>query len=197
MASIKLTDLETSGDMAITNIATSEAGVGPMKKFTFADMKMDLEIGEVLTNIPIGNTKNKRDARALYDVEAIKSSVENIFNTTPGEKILNPTLGIDLKKFLFSPMTERTARDIANTIVRGLNRQEPRVTVTKISVHGARDENTYYITFVLGLPHLKAAEIIADGKLNSSGFSFVANNEAFQIKKIEYRDSTWDFDQEN
>ena len=43
--------------------------------------------------------KNTQDLKIDYDEKAIYNSIRNIFNTKKGQKILNPTFGLDLEQY--------------------------------------------------------------------------------------------------
>ena len=161
--------------------------------FKFADVKLDLSIGDIITNFPIDQRKVTNDAQMLVDEEAIKQSVSNIFNTIPGQKLLNPYIGLDLKRFLFSPITESTGHDIALAILEGLVEQEPRISVKDISIEGVIAQSTYYISFSILFPMLKNTEIKTSGKLNSTGFILTSSNKAWENKGRQVRDRYWDF----
>jgi len=159
----------------------------------WSDIKMDMEIGDIITNFPTDQPINQADAQWLLDEEAVKQSVKNIFNTTPGEKLLNPLLGLDLKQFLFSPITERTANNIGRMIVEGLVEQEPRIAVKKIKVEGVISHEAYYISFVVVFPNLESRSVNIDGTLNSDGFSLTSENREYQPKPRNVRDRYWNF----
>jgi phage baseplate assembly protein W len=53
------------------------------------------------------------DVQRDVDVEAIFNSIENIVLTTQGERRMLPTFASNLKRLLFEPIDETTARLIA------------------------------------------------------------------------------------
>ena len=161
--------------------------------FLWTDIKLDLEVGDILTNFPVDQKNVNIDAVSLIDEAAVKNSIQNIFNTIPGQKLLNPHLGLDLKRFLFSPITEETGRRIAESIVEGLVRQEPRVGVKNIKVEGVISEETYYVSFLILFPAIKNKEVTIAGKLNSSGFKLTSENQQWESKQRQVRDRYWNF----
>ena len=64
--------------------------VVPEDSYTFKDIKLDLELGQLYGNAPVDKSLNLTDVADLRDVHAVIQSVANIFNTRPGEKLLNP-----------------------------------------------------------------------------------------------------------
>ena len=146
--------------------------VVPEDSYTFKDIKLDLELGQLYGNAPVDKSLNLTDVTDLRDVHAVIQSVANIFNTRPGEKLLNPYLGIDLTKFLFDPITVQTADLIARTILSGLQAQEPRITITKLSVTGIVPQNEYHISFIIDFPKLSMSKVEFNGLVGTDGFRF-------------------------
>lgn len=171
MASIKLDKL------GITTPHSTDDNVNPTvvpeELYTYKDIKLDIEIGSSNVNLPANQPKNNTDITDIRDLGAIKQSIENIFNTTPGEKILNPHLGMNLARFLFDPITRETGELLARQILVGLSRQEPRISVTGIKVVGDIPSNTYNIGFVITIPNLSDERVTVGGVLDEKGFNFV------------------------
>jgi phage baseplate assembly protein W len=65
---------------------------------------------------------------------AIKQSLFNILHTTPGDRQLNPDFGCNIKRFLFDPFDEDTARRIGNSIKSALTVYEKRIQIQSIRV---------------------------------------------------------------
>lgn len=162
MASIKLTSI--SPDKNVANTLN--------QKYLYKDLFLDLE-NRVYYNTPIAKQHNLNDVQALYDVNAIKSSITNIFLTSPGQKVLNPEFGIDLRRFLFEPITESNAYFIRTDITRNLPRQEPRIIVTGVSVIANIDDQQYDITLQIDIPQLNVTGLSIRGNLNSNGYTIV------------------------
>ena len=146
--------------------------VTPEDTYIFKDIKLDLELGELYGNAPAGKPANLTDIRDIRDIRAIQQSISNIFNTRPGEKLLNPYLGIDLSKFLFDPITEQGADLIARTILKGLQAQEPRITITKLGVTGDVPQSEYHIKFIIDFLDLDAGKVEFNGTVSTDGFKF-------------------------
>lgn len=129
MASITLKNLDKTG------VARSTA--------TYTDLHLDI------VGFPLGAV---RDILADNDLDAIKNSLSNLFNTIPGQKLLDPTYGLNLLQFLFEPVTTHTANIIGETILSGISKYEPRVTVDRIRVSGDAEKNEYNITMTIRVP---------------------------------------------
>jgi phage baseplate assembly protein W len=80
------------------------------------------------------NSANSKDIVVDTNVEAIKNSIRNIFNTRPGEKVLNPEFGCSLEKYLFDAVSNLGAQAIGDDISTALATFEPRVTLIKLYV---------------------------------------------------------------
>jgi phage baseplate assembly protein W len=128
------------------------------KNYTYSDLHLDF------TN-PIS-----KDLTSDYDVAAVKNSLTNLFNTIPGQNLLNPIYGLNLVRFLFEPLNEVNGRLIGNAIVEGITTFEPRVIIRTVDVEVNEDEQTYYITLNILIPILDA-EIEIPGTLSKTGFT--------------------------
>lgn len=166
MASINLNNLKGSDKTSIDK-RSKEAN---KETYVYKDIDMDLKIGFVNTNKIANINEITADIKTINDIKAIVQSIKNILNTIPGQKLLNPYLGIDLRKFLFDPVTENTSEEIARTIINGLPRQEPRIILNNISVNGYADEQKYEIQFAITIPYLNNNRVTFNGVLNSDGF---------------------------
>ena len=119
MGSIVFTDLKNTGK--------TDSG------YTYTDLHLDVMEANVYTNSGKRVIKS-RDIRVDYDEEAIRNSIVNIFTTMPGQRFLIPTFGINLKQYLFEPVNKQTGQRIGETILKGIEDWEPRVTVDLITV---------------------------------------------------------------
>lgn len=127
------------------------------KEFTYSDLHLDF------TN-PIS-----KDITADFDVAAVKNSLINLFNTVPGQNLLNPEYGLNLVQYLFEPINETNGRIIGNAIVDGITTYEPRVIIRTIDVETDEEEQTYYITLNILVPILNT-ELQIPGTLSKTGF---------------------------
>ena len=114
----------------------------------------------------------QRDIVADYDEAAIKNSLVNLFNTLPGQNLLNPVYGLNLLQYVFEPASDINAQRIGETILKGVSTYEPRVTVTNIHVNVDIDEQLYTITLSIAIPQLNK-NITIPGMLNKEGYSLI------------------------
>ena len=73
-------------------------------------------------------------------LDSIKVNLKNLLNTELGERVMQPTLGIKLKRFLFEPFNEDVVTGIQQSITDTLNYWMPFVQVNDIQVN--MSENT-------------------------------------------------------
>lgn len=150
MGSIKLDNLRNTGKV--------DTG------YTYKDVRLDIEEANVSNLIGSDRIADK-DIKVSYDVEAIMNSLNNIFKTIPGERFLVPEFGINLKPYIFRPITESIANRIGNDIVRGIERWEPRVIVDRVSVVGRPELHEYEVDIRLTIISMKR-QVSFNGVLN-------------------------------
>lgn len=143
----------------------------PSKNFLYKDLHLDLQV-KYTVNANFNQTPEIRDFLSDFDLNAIKNSLKNLFLTIPGQKILNPTFGLDLRQFLFEQITTSNEKEIERVIYGEISIYEPRVTVTQVKVVGIPDAQEYDITITLNVPSLNINNIQLKGALSSAGFNY-------------------------
>lgn len=138
---------------------------------TYTDISMDARVNNLSTPGNLYKPKNSNDIEISKDSLAIMNSLTNIFNTTPGQKVLNPEFGLDLKRFLFEPLTDFTSQRIAETILDGLTRWEPRVEIVNINVLKDIDNWQFEISLTLSIPSVNNSVISFTGILSQEQFT--------------------------
>jgi phage baseplate assembly protein W len=118
--------------------------------FSYSDLSLDFELSSDINNTPVNRTDSKKDVKLLYDEDAIYQSVKNVFNTIPGQKILNPEFGLDLRLPLY----------------------EPRVIVNEVNIVGRPSQNEYFIELSITIPTLNNKDQIVKGVLDTQGFRY-------------------------
>jgi phage baseplate assembly protein W len=74
--------------------------------------------------------------------DQIKSNLVNLLLTDIGERVMNPTFGCDLKRFIFEGITEENSSLIVESVTNSINIFVPEVTVTNITVNPNTDYNS-------------------------------------------------------
>ena len=159
MALIKISDVSVDN----ADNAALEAG------YRYKDLFLDLETS-VYYNQQYNKDSILKDVQGLFDISSIKNSIANIFLTSPGQKILNPTFGIDLRRYLFDPVSEFISHQIKIEIRNNLPIQEPRIQLENVSVLPNIDRQEYYITLQINVPSLDAYGLSVKSLLNSNGY---------------------------
>jgi phage baseplate assembly protein W len=142
------------------------------KNYLYKDLALDLS-QQVSFNNQLNRKEYLKDVQALFDVEAVKNSIANALLTSPGEKILNPTYGIDLRQFLFEPIDDFTANIIRDDIEDNLPEMEPRISLKNVEVMGDEDANTYWIYLEIDIPSLDIFGVSLKSQLNSTGYTIL------------------------
>lgn len=146
-----------------------ETAATPQRPFLFSDLHLDLEQQRIqhpgLTSPTIG-----KDIKLDYDLAAILNSLNNLFNTIPGQRFLLPEYGLNLVQYLFGPVSKKYGDIIGNNILDSIKRWEPRVNVTKVLINALPEQNEYDIALALYVPAFKQYVGLV-GKLAQNGFS--------------------------
>jgi len=158
--------------MSSINLNSLENTTLNEEKYTYVDFHLDFSenlIGAATNfNQTIGNG---RDVAVSFDLNAIRNSLTNLFNTIPGERFLLPEYGSDLRRYVFDPISESSGRRIGREIQTSIDKWEPRVSLTKLDIVGHHDRNEYEITMVLAVPFL-TEPLNLEGILTRDGYIF-------------------------
>ncbi|ALP53815.1 baseplate assembly protein [Candidatus Tenderia electrophaga] len=66
--------------------------------------------------------------------ESVRQSIKIILQTRPGERLMRPTFGGGLERYLHEPNTLTTRRQIRDLINESLARWEPRILLDRVDV---------------------------------------------------------------
>ena len=77
-----------------------------------------------------------------------------------------------LLQFLFTGITTANARLLGDTILQGLTRFEPRLSVDNINITTNTDEQQYIIDLIISAPSLNISNLEIKGTLAESGYYF-------------------------
>ena len=142
------------------------------RNYSYADLHLDLELNSYLSDKTVGADKNAQDLKISYDEEAIYNSIRNTFNTKKGQKILNPTFGLDLEQYLFENISKENGDLIGSTIYEELSLYEPRITVQGVDIVARPEQNEYKISISITIPSLNNKKGTATGVLTPTGFTY-------------------------
>lgn len=97
--------------------------------------------------------------KEIDDEEAIYNGIYNIFRWKKGERIILPEFGNPLYPYLYEPITEVTASNIAADITRAIEQWEPRARLNAVNVIPDADNNQYSVSLELAIPILSNSKI--------------------------------------
>jgi phage baseplate assembly protein W len=145
-----------------TNVAQS---------YIYADLHLDLR-EKYLINNPLNQAPEINDFQLDYDIDAIKNSLYNLFLTAPGDKILNPEFGLDLRQFVFEPITASRAFLLQRILFDGITVFEPRVVIRTVAVTPNFDDMEYVIDIRYSVPSINVGNARLLGRLNKNGYNY-------------------------
>lgn len=137
--------------------------------YLYKDIKFDLELARYTRN-ELYASSQPQDLNEIQDAQAVVNSIKNILTTTPGEKLLNPTFGLDLRSYLFEPISNVTAFFILEDVYESIDVQEPRVSLQSVSVTADPDNSEYYIDISWSVPSLEIYDLNLKATLNRDGY---------------------------
>ena len=109
------------------------------KKPYIVDNDTNISIG---LDLPIrkGNDKQGYFASTYTTIEAVKVNIRNLLNTHQGERLMQPTFGMDLRKYLFNQMDEESIIPMQDNILDILSFWLPFVEVRNIEIATNNDD---------------------------------------------------------
>ena len=137
----------------------------------YKDILFDL-LPEYTVTGELYKSPEQKDFKAGYDIDAIKNSIRNLLTTSPGEKILNPAYGCDLRGLLFEPVTKDIGNQLGKIIYNQLTTFEPRIRIDNIKIALDVDNQQYEVDLSFSVPTLNLIGISILGILNSNGYVF-------------------------
>jgi phage baseplate assembly protein W len=99
------------------------------------DLQKNIAIGVSLPfSKPFTSTYTTKDQ--------IKSNLINLLLTDVGERVMNPSFGCNLRKYIFEGITDQNMEDIAASLANSISIFIPEITVTNIAVEPTSETNT-------------------------------------------------------
>ena len=78
--------------------------------------------------------------------DQIKSNLVNLLLTDVGERVMNPTFGCNLRRFLFEGITENNLNALIDSLSDSIRVFVPEITVTSIDISPNTDYNTISVS---------------------------------------------------
>ena len=157
MSSIRIPSFDSSGPEEVS--------------IKYRDVHLDIQKDDNQTLNNLFKPQTSTDIKSSVDEQAIFNSINNLFSTTPGEKILEPEFGLDLRSFLFEPLTDYMAGVVGEKILKGITRWEPRVKVTNVHVKKDIPNRAYHIVLTIVLPKLSNKVVNFAGTITQEQFT--------------------------
>ena len=82
-----------------------------------------------------------KDVQRVGEDDDILQSLYILFSTTPGERVLQPTYGCNLKAMVFENVTENTMTEIRDIIEKAVLFFEPRIDLNSVDVDTEQIKN--------------------------------------------------------
>lgn len=142
------------------------------EQFIFVDLNLSDNFAQINDN-ELFKPSQLTDLKADYDLGAVRNSIINMFLTSPGEKILNPEFGIDLRDYLFEAVSDGIATIIQNQVLNNITIFEPRIIVNQVDVIPDYDNSQYEINIDVAVPFIGVDAYIIKTYLNANGYYFV------------------------
>ena len=109
-------------------------------------------------DLPIRKSDGKDGyfASTTTTIEAVKNNIRNLVQTNPGERLFQPNLGLNLRKYLFSQMSEEVIIGIQDEIIDVLEFWLPFVEIKNIEIKTHDDDiiiptNTLSVNIVFSI----------------------------------------------
>jgi len=90
-------------------------------------------------SLPVGVDPVMRGIPYVDGPEKVRQSIRWILDTEPGERIMRPTFGCGLRRYLMHPNTVATRALIKHDVERALTAWEPRIELTGVDVLAGAD----------------------------------------------------------
>tara|TARA_R110001583_G_scaffold16420_6_gene67286 strand:+ start:1733 stop:2161 length:429 start_codon:yes stop_codon:yes gene_type:complete len=79
-------------------------------------------------------------ASSSTTLQSVKNDIKSFLNTNVGERVYHPTLGINLRKYLFQPIDNNTMGNIEGEIVDKVGTWFPFITINNLVVNQSQED---------------------------------------------------------
>ena len=124
-------------------------------------------------DLPIrrGNDKDGFFATTSTTIEAVKNNIRNLLNTNQGERLFQPNIGINLRRYLFGQITEETLLQIQESISSTFNFWLPFVQIQNINLKNGTNANSIVIDILFNIKQdpntMESVQISIDNDTNN------------------------------
>lgn len=85
-------------------------------------------------NFPVGPDLRSQRIEYVGGPEKVRQSIQIILETEPGERVMRPTFGCGLRRYLMKPNTAATRALMQRDVQTALKAWEPRIDVQSVTV---------------------------------------------------------------
>ena len=134
------------------------------------DNDTNIKIG---IDLPIrrGDDKDGFFATTSTTIEAVKNNIRNLLNTNQGERLFQPNIGINLRRYLFGQITEESLIQIQESITSVFNFWLPFVQIQSINLKNSTNANSVVIDILFNIKQdpntLESVQISIDNDTNN------------------------------
>lgn len=89
--------------------------------------------------------------KKVINIDAVKTSIDNILRTSPGERVMLRDFGSDIKGMLFENINSNLADMVANDIKDSIAQWDNRVLINSISFESIADKNLVKVMLKFGV----------------------------------------------
>ena len=87
-------------------------------------------------------TDTQGDIKKGINVGAVKSSIDNILRTSPGERVMLPTFALGMRNLLFDPINQRLLNRLSDSVKQAIEIWDDRVFIEEVSFKVNADYST-------------------------------------------------------
>lgn len=135
----------------------------------YTDLHLDIKL-EFTRNNELEKRPEAKDIVVDNNIGAIRNAFVSLMTTSPGDKILNPTFGINFGDMLFLPVSETRADSIGNRVIEVVEKFEPRIKLLQLTITPVIEQQEYICDFVYTIPRFSNERIKLKGTLSRTGF---------------------------
>jgi len=123
--------------------------------------------GSTYSDLDFGMRRDLSDhLKVVVDLEAVTQSIDTIFLTPVNSRKFLPEFGSVMDSILFEPISVSTAITITNEIRNVINRWDPRLVLSEVTVIPDYDHNSYDVLirgYVDGLEEFSYSKAVSAG----------------------------------
>lgn len=151
-------------DWLTKSMVRGKDSFSPSSIHLYTDLKLDLHqnTSNTIDRNSVTNsivTKDK-DLECIYDTDCIVHSLRTLFQTPKGSRVLVPTYGTDLYRYIGQSISDLTCTSIQTMLQYDIHTWEPRVDIINLTVTQQPDDSQINIELYVNIPEIKTQKLI-------------------------------------